>query len=849
MIKAFLSHSSDDKQIVREIKKKIGRVWTYFDEDCFQAGEDFREAINNCLEKTNLFVLFASKSSLKSSWVKFEIDESWWQTVSRNNIKILVITLDDISITQLPQWMQKAKFDKVKTSYLASELIKKELFESLSIENRIYIGRENDTDAFYRNIIEYKDQFPNIIAITGLNGIGRRTFIKDILKKRFSLNFTIEFELSDTDGLVELHRKLLDDNIESLDTNSIIEHDNWVSKQSLPEKAKELARVLSTYTRNGSCPILIDDGAMLDDSGFYKNEFITMFEQFSENHPDSYLVLVHTRLPKLSWEHRSLMYRFRLHALTDASSYSLFDALLRRNNVPIQNADQVKEIAEYLEGYPPSILYATRECVLEGIDFVCSDKTSLVDFQAHLFSKYIEKIDLSPIDLDVLTALHNIGSLPIQPLVSILGKSKEEIIISLKKCHDYNIIEVNVNGAYSISPPMRMTVDRKVLRYDKIRFSQIANLLIKEFWKPNTDINFSVIDIIINSILRSGQEHELMQFQKYVLPSHLLKAAEKANQDTDWVLAEKYARKALTLDNHLNDAWVLLFKVLVRQETHKNIKENNIEEDKILDILVNSNDARHYYLQGFRFWKRRKYHEAIDKFLLAKTSGDDSIPTHRDLAECYYQTNQIGNAQQEINSVLKSRKINNPFILDLATKIAIETDDFDYANTLLEKQELVDRHENIEHRRATYYMKMLDYETALLHSTNACNGERVLPQMHLLRMNIAIHLKNYGMVEDEYQYIKKNYKHYSYDTCEILYITMLLYRRGWEAAEARFSKIKKTDSPFARNLRYKIIAEKERDISISQIDKQKLQMEKAKLDTQRLLDILSQLQCYDFQFD
>ncbi len=33
MPKAFLSHSSDDKQIVRKIKENIGRIWTYFDEE------------------------------------------------------------------------------------------------------------------------------------------------------------------------------------------------------------------------------------------------------------------------------------------------------------------------------------------------------------------------------------------------------------------------------------------------------------------------------------------------------------------------------------------------------------------------------------------------------------------------------------------------------------------------------------------------------------------------------------------------------------------------------------------------------------------------------------------------
>ena len=102
MYKAFLSHSSLDKPVVRKIKENIQRIWTYFDEDCFEPGEDFRSAIVERLSNTNLFVLFVSKSSLDSAWVKFEIDESYWQTIKRNNISVLVLTLEDVSLAAIP---------------------------------------------------------------------------------------------------------------------------------------------------------------------------------------------------------------------------------------------------------------------------------------------------------------------------------------------------------------------------------------------------------------------------------------------------------------------------------------------------------------------------------------------------------------------------------------------------------------------------------------------------------------------------------------------------------------------------------------------------------------------------
>ena len=216
MVKAFLSHSSADKKIVRKIKNRIQRFWTYFDEDCFNPGEDFRTAITERLSDTNLFVLFVSQNSLNSSWVRFEMDEAWWQTVQRKNITILVLTLEPISPLDLPYWMRKAKFEPVRTVNHAAQLIKSILLDSIPIYKPVYMGREEDTANFYREIAQYEGCHPNIFAITGLNGIGRRTFIKDILNNRFSLPYNAQFEIGESEGLTELYRKLLDDNIEGL---------------------------------------------------------------------------------------------------------------------------------------------------------------------------------------------------------------------------------------------------------------------------------------------------------------------------------------------------------------------------------------------------------------------------------------------------------------------------------------------------------------------------------------------------------------------------------------------------------------------------------------------------------
>lgn len=846
MVKAFLSHSSVDKDIVRKIKNSIQRFWTYFDEDCFNPGEDFRTAITDRLEDTNLFVLFVSQNSLNSSWVRFEMDEAYWQTVQRKNITTLVLTLEAISPSDLPSWMRKAKFEPIGTVNQAAQLIKTILLDNVPFYKPVYMGRETDTSNFYNEIAQYEGSHPNIFAIIGLNGIGRRTFIKYILNNRFSLPYSSQFEIGESEGLVELYRKLLDENIEGLTPEQIETYYKEFVGASLQEQAGEVARTLSMYTKSHSCPVLIDSGEMLDNEGHYKENFLTMLRSFDKKFPDCYLTLIHMRLPKLYPCDRDLIKIYRLNALTSTNCYSLFDALLKRQNVPISDDAQVKEIADYLEGYPPSIINAVRECALEGIDIVCNDKRSLMDFQERIFKKYLESIPLEKIDTEILTAIYNMGNISIEPLSVILGQAKEIIAKSLRLSYDYNIVELRSDGTYAIAPPMRVSIERKLHHYSKEEFSQISKQLLHEFWKPEDFIPFNLIDTIIFAILRSGEEKELDDFKNHLLPSHLLKAAEKANQDRDWPLAETYARKALDLDGELASAKIILFKVLVRQETTNSRAEATKEEDNLLNDLRTGHDKNVYYLEGFRLLKRRKYEEAIKRFCLAIESGDTSIPTYRDLAECYYQTNQVNEAQKKIETVMKDRKINNPFILDMAAKIAISIEDFNGASDILDKQGLVDRPENVSHRWATYYLKKGEYPIALEHANAACGGERVLPEMHLLRMNIAIHQNNYKLVKDDYELIAKKYKHYNYDVREVLYTTMLLQSQGWEAAEAGFHRIR-GENPYTRNLRYKIVCAKLKDNRVPFHEKKKLEAEKVQLETKKMFDPFYQFQCFDFQ--
>lgn len=107
-MKAFLSHSSKDKELVRYVAHELGRQFCLFDEQVFETGVEFRNSIEKSFEQTSLFVLFASQEALDSTWVEFEIEEAWYRKL-QGSLRHAVVFLIDSSLTHshVPPWLQR----------------------------------------------------------------------------------------------------------------------------------------------------------------------------------------------------------------------------------------------------------------------------------------------------------------------------------------------------------------------------------------------------------------------------------------------------------------------------------------------------------------------------------------------------------------------------------------------------------------------------------------------------------------------------------------------------------------------------------------------------------------------
>ena len=190
MIKAFLSHSSKDKKsYVDIVANRLTKVNIVYDALTFEEGEKSFDEIIKGLNESNLFVLFISEPALSSSWVMKEIEIAKKYFLD-NKIKRIYPVIIDRSIThedkRIPNWLK----DEYNLRYLSKpsvlarriELrlreISWQIHPELEKRKKIFVGPNDKIEEFEIRIDDFDRLNPKCIIATGLNSVGRRTFLK-----------------------------------------------------------------------------------------------------------------------------------------------------------------------------------------------------------------------------------------------------------------------------------------------------------------------------------------------------------------------------------------------------------------------------------------------------------------------------------------------------------------------------------------------------------------------------------------------------------------------------------------------------------------------------------------------
>ena len=297
-MRAFLSHSSKDKEFVAAVATDLGRQHCVFDQYTFHTAEDFRDSIRQGLQDSTLFVLFASHASLESNWVNFELDEAELRHIHRELTTTLVIFIsDEVTIEDLPHWLRRTKVAVAYTPKAAAREVQR-IMQSIahSRQKPIYVGRQKERQDAEEKIFTLSGTPSRFIFVTGLTGIGRRSFLTRLSNDLLNLSTQIVIRLEAGENLKEFVAKIA----EHAETYTGPEHLRSIVDQIFDEDENlvqsRLRRYCNELIRQQQLPVFYDDGGIIDDDGYLRLPISIMLTTL-EHEPAIYLAFVTNRTP------------------------------------------------------------------------------------------------------------------------------------------------------------------------------------------------------------------------------------------------------------------------------------------------------------------------------------------------------------------------------------------------------------------------------------------------------------------------------------------------------------------------------------------------------------------------
>jgi len=367
MAKAFLSHSSADKSLVRKIAKQLGINNCVLDELSFEPGNRTLDEIITGLDTSDVFVLFISNKSLNSKWVKKEISLAHINLAEDKLERILPIIIDpniDHTDPRIPQWMSK----KYNLRYISNEVIiyhkiRKTLSEVNFKKNRYnqelentFVGRNEEMARFEQDINNIEAWIPTyIIAYNYYQGIGRTTFLKNaLLKARFIRSITSPIMIP-LDGKESIESFIYKLNTISED-DSIFKED--MSKLPIDKKIEIAINLVKQFVSNRILIFIYDNGGIV----LPNKQIVPWFSEIikCKEFTNTLVFCVVSKYrpdeARLSRERRSLVYP--IPELKPSETQSLFLKLLDIYGHNDISVDDKKLFLGKLKGIPAQIIYA-----------------------------------------------------------------------------------------------------------------------------------------------------------------------------------------------------------------------------------------------------------------------------------------------------------------------------------------------------------------------------------------------------------------------------------------------------------------------------------------------------------
>ena len=103
----FLSHSWQDKNFVKRLAEDLEMrgITVWLDEAEIKIGDSLINKIRDGIDQMDYLAVILSKASIKSEWVKKEVDIAMNQEIAGRRVKVLPILIDKLDQTEMPNFL------------------------------------------------------------------------------------------------------------------------------------------------------------------------------------------------------------------------------------------------------------------------------------------------------------------------------------------------------------------------------------------------------------------------------------------------------------------------------------------------------------------------------------------------------------------------------------------------------------------------------------------------------------------------------------------------------------------------------------------------------------------------
>ena len=718
----FLSLVGDDEHFVHQIYKFLPDGLAYFYPRSFRSGEKLLSAMEERAGKATMFVLFASRASLSSSWVNFEIDRARLSMIVNDKMRILVVPIErGLTHNDLPLWMQEYWVIRIgEGPREIARYIRRVLISSLLSDlpqNEVY-GRGTLIDTARANLADEllrSGEMPNVLVLGGNTGIGRRTFCRKLLLEAFpgtpELNFGPEFQLPQFADLADLYIALRQEMQTSLSFSEMEEDLRLFGEASNILQAEEIVRRLTYFAELGQGVTVVTGNGVFDERGYLKSWAPELFRQLEADRQIK-LVVISNRLlhDRELNSHRNVL-QLLVPPIEEADVRTLMIGAMTA--LGAQPALPGTQVIRSIGGHPGIARVTATLVARRGPAVLDSDPSDLFALQEDVLSESLDFASLSPVEKDVLSILSWVPQLGGDLLRTIIitrhgigGKEFAETVYGLiLAC----LIEVS-GTLYQITAPVR-SLFRRLHGYGSTELMSAFSSTLKSAWDralDDDDLRTELLDAFTYMLALEGGTLP-RELRSLLLPSKLQEIVRDTydrNHDNPEALRRVVAwgLPAMTMgmdETTREEILSYVIRALTRLGEDK-------EAERILTFFYKRSYRSRFYLHAFYMRLHKGDHQEAIRYLReARKVRKYMARVVGELAACYQRLGMWAELHRLVQE--EERHIErNPVLLNVHIGMLIAQGDFEAAERAISTLRSFERQEAIADARTAMIMMKRD---------------------------------------------------------------------------------------------------------------------------------------------